>query len=100
MSSGSVTIYQYDGYDSTGTLEVPETIDGRTVTGIAEGTFRRAQFSEIRLPDTLAVIGDFAFSACGNLTSMELPASLASIGKGAFASCEKLTLSRADGNEN
>ena len=100
VSSGSVTIYQYDGYDSTGTLEVPETIDGRTVTGIAEGTFRRAQFSEIRLPDTLAVIGDFAFSACGNLTSMELPASLASIGKGAFASCEKLTLSLADGNEN
>ena len=84
-------IYQYDGYDTTGVLEIPETIDGKTVTNIAEGAFSGTEFSEIRLPKTLNSIGDFAFSSCSNLTGIEIPASVTFIGRSSFADCTKLT---------
>lgn len=89
-SSDGLIIYQYDGYDNTGVLEIPETIQGRTVTEIDESAFAKCGFSEILLPDTLTTIGDFAFSSCGNLTRIEIPASVTSIGSSVFVSCDKL----------
>lgn len=89
-SSDGLTIYQYDGYDTAGVLEIPETIHGRPVTGIEESAFAKSDFSEIRLPDTLTTIGDFAFSSCGNLTRIEIPASVTSLGSSVFVSCDKL----------
>lgn len=90
-SSSGVTVYQYDGYDTTGVLEVPETINGKAVTGIYKSAFSSTRFSEIRLPDTLTSIGDFAFSSCNNLTDIEIPASVTSIGASIFSSCKCLT---------
>lgn len=101
LSSGSIIIYQYDGYETTGVLQVPQTIDGRTVTKIADSAFASMKFSEIKLPDTLTEIGDYAFSGCKELTHMDIPASVSVIGYSIFADCEKLTeLSVADGNAN
>lgn len=90
-SSNGLTVYQYDGNDTTGVLEVPETINGKTVTGIDKSAFSNTKFSEIILPDTLTSIGDFAFSSCSNLTSIKIPASVTSIGNSIFSSCKGLT---------
>jgi hypothetical protein len=89
-SSEGLTVYQYDGYDTAGVLEIPETIHGRPVTGIDKSAFARSDFSEVILPDTLTSIGDFAFSSCGNLTRVEIPASVTSLGSSVFVSCNKL----------
>lgn len=90
-ASNGLTVYQYDGYDTTGVLEIPETINGKTVTGIYKSAFTSSKFSEIRLPDTLTSIGDYAFSSCSNLTSIAIPASVTSIGASVFCNCKSLT---------
>ncbi len=97
--SDEVVVYQYDGYDSKGTLEIPEMIGGRPVTKIASSAFVGRSFSEVKLPDTLTVIGDSAFSSCRNLTRVEIPSSVTVIGQSAFSGCEKLeSISVAEGN--
>lgn len=98
-SSNGLAVYQYDGYDKTGVLEIPETINGKTVTGIYKSAFSSTKFSEIILPDTLTSIGDFAFSSCENLTGIEIPAAVTSIGDSIFSNCKGLTdISIASGN--
>lgn len=48
----------------------------------------------VTLPDTLVVIGEFAFSECKRLKVIELPANLRRIGRGAFQSCSRLSMLR------
>ena len=43
------------------------------------------------IPDSVTLIGDYAFNGCKNLTSVTIPESVAHIGKGAFSSCSNLT---------
>lgn len=90
LSSGSLTIYQYDGADSTGVLEIPDKISERPVERIAQSAFSRKNFTEVRLPDTLKEIGDYAFSDCSELTCVRIPASVTSMGRSVFANCNKL----------
>ena len=97
--SGGLEIYQYDGNENSGVLEVPQEINGRNVVKIAKSAFERKSFTEIKLPDTLTEIGDFAFSGCKELTRISIPATVTKIGKSIFPNCEKLTaLSVAEGN--
>ncbi len=99
ISSGSLVVYQYDGQETSGVLQVPQEIGGRKVEKIDKSAFGRKKFSEIKLPDTLTEIGDYAFSDCGELTRISIPASVTQIGKSVFASCDKLTdISVAEGN--
>ncbi len=99
ISSGSLVVYQYDGQETSGVLQVPQEIGGRKVEKIGESAFARRRFSEIELPGTLTEIGDFAFSDCGELTRISIPASVTQIGKSVFVNCDKLTdISVAEGN--
>lgn len=101
ISSGSLVVYQYDGSESSGVLEVPKEIDGRAVVGIDSNAFSRKKFSEIKLPDTLLEIGDYAFSDCEELARISIPASVTQIGRSVFSKCGKLTeLSVAAENAN
>lgn len=69
---------------------IPETLDGQTVTGIADtewydGVFGGHEIVSVRLPLTLKNIGDQAF--IGNtLTSITIPNSVTRIGNSAFHS--------------
>lgn len=90
-SSAGLRIYQYDGYDTTGELVVPETIDGKTVVEICDSAFSSANFTKITLPDTITRIGDFAFTTCQNMTSFHIPASVTELGAGPFTNCTRLT---------
>lgn len=95
------TIYQYDGEDNTGTLIIPETINGIPVTGLEHECFKGTGFSEIVLPDTLKTIRYSALSYCSNLTTLNIPASVETIESGFLMYCsrlENLTVDPANNN--
>ncbi len=50
----------------------------------------RRRLERVVVPEGVEIIGDFAFSQCVYLTSVELPESVTAIGKGAFAECASL----------
>lgn len=60
--------------------------------GIFEGCKNLAivKFAE-RTDDTPFVLGDYVFSGCGNLTSLDLPATTTEIGGNAFSYCSRLS---------
>ena len=47
--------------------------------------------TDLRITDSVATIGDYAFWGCYSLTSVTIPASVAIIGDGTFQHCENLT---------
>ena len=49
-----------------------------------------AKIENIELPNNLRVISDYAFYNCKKLTNVDLPSTLESIGAGAFEECESL----------
>ena len=64
---------------------VPETIGGKPVKIIASGAFHdRSEMLSIELPDTVEMIGDYAFSKCCNLEEIRLPKNLTYIGDHSF----------------
>ncbi len=58
-----VEILKYNGYQS-GTLVVPDVIEGVPVVAIGRDVFEYAHFDEIILPDTVTRIGEDAFRNC------------------------------------
>ena len=68
-----------------------------TITGIADGSASNGAFynnkniTSVTLPNTLEMIGNFAFSGCTGLTSITIPESVTSIGERSFYGCTGLT---------
>ena len=78
QEDGSVWITGYNG--NAVFLTIPETIDGKTVTGIGDSVFYNCkQIEHISIPDTITHIGRSAFKDTG-LQSLTLPSGLESIG--------------------
>ncbi|MGN1020863.1 MAG: leucine-rich repeat protein [Aristaeellaceae bacterium] len=80
----------YISSDTVSTLNIPETIDGYTVTAIGDSAFADANFANdditlITLPSTLTSIGKSAFAGCILLEEVALPEGLESIGQEAFS---------------
>ncbi len=71
------------------TVKVPE-----GVTNIADFCFDGSRVKEITLPQSVYVIGEYAFSDCKKLKTLEMPPNVRRIGRGAFSSCGKLTMMR------
>lgn len=83
-----IVIEGYTGSPST--LEVPESIDGKTVVAIGENAFTGlTKLKKVVLPDTVTEIGATAFADCENLTRVEAKG-VVTIGVGAFQSCVDL----------
>ena len=111
-----IVIMRYKGENDT--VTIPAEIDGKTVTGINGGFFRKSNLKHciisegitgigadiqwlfrektnlesVSLPSTLKTIGDGAFAECCNLSNVTLPDGLTSIGVGAFAKCSGLNI--------
>lgn len=73
-------------------INMPETIDGYTVTKIGNNAFYDCKsIRKIILPDTITEIGSTAFYACTGIDEIILPEGLETIGATAFGICISLT---------
>ena len=75
----------------TGSVTIPQSIDGHPVTIIGDSAFFECQVSSITLPNSIEIIEDNAFGNCPNLAHLVLSEGLKSIGCDAFCSDERLT---------
>ena len=83
-------------YINSGNLSVSETLESislpNSVTVIGDFAFEGcSSLSNITLPNSITNIGNGAFSGCSSLTSITIPSSVISIGDGAFSGCSSLT---------
>ena len=70
---------------------VRQTVDGRSVTALADGLFEgRTGLESVILPATLQEIGDSAFRSCEALRQIVLPEGLETLGSCAFYACRAL----------
>ena len=90
LGDGTVEITGYNG--SAEKVDIPKTIDGKTVTKIGVSAFEDCtNFKSITIPDSVMWIGSCAFQDCARLTSITLPDGVTSIGVHAFSGCTSLT---------
>lgn len=79
-------------YPLSGALEIPSSIDGCPVTVIGERAFSYCgNLTSVTIPEGVTNIGDRAFEDCTSLTSVVIPDSVTIIGKNAFNFCISLT---------
>lgn len=95
LSDNNATNLRCTNVDSvTGSLTIPSTIDGYTVTslyGSIYGAFRNCTgLTSVIIPDSVTSIGSNAFEDCTGLTSITIPDSVTSIGSSAFSGCSGL----------
>lgn len=94
--NGGVTVTGYQGGASV--LNIPETIDGETVTAIGERAFYGGYNNDkpgmnlrvVTIPDTVMKIGNYAFMNCRNLRTVQFGDSVTEIGTGCFRGCTSL----------
>lgn len=77
--------------DVSGTLIIPNTIEGYPVTSIDSIAFSNcSNLTCIDIPNSVTSIDSCAFASCTNLVSINIPDSVISIGDSAFLCCESL----------
>ena len=71
---------------------IPEIYKGKKVTSIGNYAFSGCSgLTSIEIPNSVISIGEYAFRGCSGLTSIEIPNSVTGIGSSAFSGCISLT---------
>ncbi len=92
VDSETVLVTGYDGKDVPHKVVIPETLNEKTVVGIADEAFYyQSNISEIELPRSVKSIGNYAFAGCSMLQSITLHKEITSVGIGAFLRCTAMT---------
>lgn len=76
---------------SVESLEIPAEIEELPVTEIADFAFEGCGMTEVKLPDTIEKIGEYAFFNCSKLTSIWIPENVKTIDSFTFAECNMLS---------
>ena len=77
--------------ESAVSVEIPSEIDGLPVTSVGEWSFSDCNsLTSVEIPDGVTSIGYDAFHNCSSLESINIPDSVTSIGIGAFRYCSNL----------
>ena len=84
FSDGTAAVTAWSGTD--GVLNIPETLDGHTVAALENKALFKAQMTELVLPDTLEVVGNFAAMYCDKLEKVTFGKNIRNIGVSAFES--------------
>ena len=80
-----------EDYQIPDLLEIPRTFNGKPVVEIGESAFFNSNFVEIKIPDTVTKIDQFAFAASRRLKRIkDIPDSVEEIADSAFENCSKL----------
>ena len=82
--NGKYQLTAYFGKEETVTL--PDDINGNSYE-----IYQMCGVHNVIIPEGVTSIGDYAFSSCRSLTSVEIPSSVTSIGGYAFWGCSSLT---------
>lgn len=89
LSNNTVEIAKYNG--NGGNVDIPDTIDGMTVTSIGDLAFQNCKsLVTVTIPDNVRTIGGWSFGGCSSLVSVSIPDSVTSIGQYAFGGCTSL----------
>ena len=89
INDGEVTITSYTG--NVTELVVPETLGGYPVMSIGDWAFSYCEsLLTVELPDGVTSIGRYAFNECSSLESIDLPNGMTKIEEGTFWGCESL----------
>ena len=80
----------------TGYINIPDTVTNEGVnygvTSIGDWVFSDCKsLTSINIPESVTRIGNYTFNCCSGLTSINIPESVTRIGYGAFAGCSGLT---------
>ena len=90
LDDGTVEITDYNG--SAEKVDIPEKIDGKSVTRIGANAFEYcASLTNVAIPNGVTNIGYGAFYHCTSLTSITIPGSVTNIDGYAFSYCTSLT---------
>lgn len=75
----------FAGFNGDGELRIPESIDGYTVTAIADNAcYWNSAIESVHIPATVKTIGNGAFAWCGFLKRVNIRPGVTSIGDQAF----------------
>ncbi len=95
-ADGTATVTGVRG-NSAG-LNIPESVDGYTVTAIGAAAFRgHTNIVSVTLPATLKTIGARAFEGCTSIGYIHIPAAVEKIDYNAFTGCTGMTSVTFDG---
>jgi hypothetical protein len=87
----TITITGYTT-NPVGAVEIPFSINGKTVTGIWDEAFRNCTtLTSVTIPGGVTSIGGRAFENCINMTSVTIPVSVTNLKCCVFAGCASLT---------
>ena len=91
LNDGTVEIMGYTGKDTT--VNIPETIQGKTVSSIGKEAFKEnVTIENVTIPKNVTILQYMSFASCSNLQKIIFSADskLKTIGERAFLQCSKL----------
>lgn len=90
MAEDGVEIVEYTGIVDTGTLKIPNMINGKPVVSIGRWFGDKLGFNTIQIPNTVKCLKHCAFRKCEQLLNISLPVDLEYMESNTFAYCRNL----------
>lgn len=97
-TANSVTITKYKGDDDT--VTVPEYINGKPVSGIAQNAFVSKKMHTLILPKTIRTMAAETFVGCSNINTLYIFDTFTSIPDTVFKNCKKFSNLRLNAGRN